>query len=149
MLLFIIGGGAMLMISLPTVIVVLFGMLPTVVAAIVDRSKGKSATFCVGGMNFCGVFPWVVELWTGHHSVAAAMSLLTDVFILAVMFGSAAFGWMMLMSVPPVVISVLTITSQHKVSVLREEQKKMIEEWGTSVSGLNKGSPEKGKKATA
>ena len=53
----------LLMAALPTVMVIAFGMLPGMVAFIVDRSKERSATFCVGGMNLCGVFPYLLELW--------------------------------------------------------------------------------------
>jgi len=130
--------GSLMAISLPTVILVFFGMMPTLVAAIVDRSKGKAATFCVGGMNFCGVFPWLLEMWFGHHSISAALGYLTDPFILLIMFGSSAFGWVMFTAIPPVVISILTVTSQHKVAGLRDEQKKMIQEWGAEVANLHK-----------
>ena len=139
-------SGVLVITALPTMILVFFGLLPTLVAFIVDRSKGKAATFCVGGMNFCGLLPWLLELWTKSHTISAAMGILTNVFALLVIFGSAAIGWAFFMTIPQIVVSILTVTSQHKVANLREEQKSMIEEWGpevtdmaTSAAGAGKG----------
>ena len=54
----------LLMAALPTVMVIAFGMLPGMAAFIVDRTEERTATFCVGGLNFCCVFPYWRELWT-------------------------------------------------------------------------------------
>ena len=127
-------AGILVATSLPTVILVFFGLMPTLVAFITDRSKGKAATFCVGGMNFCGLLPWLLDLWTGSHTIGAAMGTLTNAIALLVIFGAAAFGWALYLLVPQVVVSILTVTSQHKVAALRTEQKNMIEEWGAEVA---------------
>src|SRR3989338_598777 len=70
---------ALLVISLPTVLLLLFGMLPTIVAWVVDRSQQKYATFCVCGMNFSGVFPFLSDVWFKDHSTDAAVRILTNV----------------------------------------------------------------------
>ncbi|MEE8394353.1 MAG: acyl-CoA synthetase [Rhodospirillales bacterium] len=124
----------LVIVSLPSMIILFFGMTPTIVAFIIDRSKQKSATFCVGGMNLCGVFVSLLDLWTNSHTIANAMNILTDVFALMWMFLGAAIGWMLYVSVPPVVISFLTVMSQHKVAQMRSNQKEIIEEWGESVT---------------
>lgn len=129
----VIIAGVLAITALPTVILVFFGLLPTLVAFIIDRSPGKSTTFCVGGMNFCGLLPWLLDLWSGSNTISAAMIIMTNPFALLVIFGAAAVGWAFYMTIPQIVVSVLTVTSQHKVSVLRTEQKSMIEEWGAEV----------------
>lgn len=141
-----VAVGGLLIISLPTVMVFFFGMLPTIVAWIVDRSKEKYATFCVMGMNLSGVFPSLLDLWSGSHTIAGASEILTDVFSLVVMYGSASFGWMLYTAMPPMVASVLNVMAQRKVSLLRAQQRKLIEEWGEAVSrpangGKNKAAP--------
>jgi hypothetical protein len=120
--------------SLPTVLLVVFGMLPSIVAAIVDRTPQKSATFCVGGMNFCGVFPYLLTLWGGDHTIAMAFDTLTDVFALLVMYGAAGFGWMIFTSVPPIIVTFLNVRNQRRVATLRATQKRIIAEWGNDVS---------------
>ena len=123
-----------LIISLPSVILLFFGMLPTVVALIVDRTRQKYAVFCVGGMNFSGIFPYLLDLWAGEHTAGSAMEILTDVFSLLLMYGAAGFGWMIFIAVPPVVGAFLTVMAQRRVSQLRRDQKELIEEWGEDVA---------------
>lgn len=129
-----IGIVALLVLALPTVFVAFFGMAPTLVAFIIDRSREKYATLCVAGINGCGVFPYLLDLWAGSHSINQAVTIMTDPFSLIVMYGAAAFGWMMFITVPPVITSFLGILAQKKVSILRAQQRKLIEEWGESVA---------------
>jgi len=124
----------MMVISLPTVLLVFFGMLPTVVAWIVDRNKGKYATFCVGGINFSGVFPFLTDVWFKNHSTDAALAILTNAVDLMIMYGAAAFGSMLYFALPPVITTFLSAMSQRRVEVLRETQATIIEEWGESVA---------------
>ena len=89
----ILGIGAVLVLliafSLPSLIVFAVGLLPTGVAFIIDRSDQKTGTFCVGGMNLCGVFPYVIKLWTGKHTPSAATEIISDVLALLVMYAAA------------------------------------------------------------
>jgi len=121
--------------SLPTVIVLFIGMLPSLVAIIIDRSEERYAAISVTSMNFCGVFPSILELWTNDHTIAAASNTVTDVFSLAVMFGAAAFGWMIYSSVPPVIAQFLAQLAQRRVNILQAQQRKIVDEWGPSVAG--------------
>ena len=123
-----------LIISLSSVILLFFGMLPTLVALIVDRTSQKYAVFCVGGMNFSDVFPFLLDLWSGEHTVGSAMEILTDPFSLFLMYGAAGFGWMIFIAVPPVVGAFLTVMAQHRVIQLRRDQEELIEEWGEDIA---------------
>jgi len=120
--------------SLPTVMIIIFGLLPSFVAYIIDRKKGKHAAFCVGGINLCGVFPYMLQLWTGENSIDEAVNILTDVFALVVMYGAAAFGWMIYQSLPPIITTFMTVIAQHRVATLRASQRDLVEEWGNDVS---------------
>ena len=120
--------------SLPSIILVFFGMLPSIVAFIIDRSKQRNTAFCVGGINFCGVFPYLIDLWGGANTIELSIKILTDVFSLIVMFGAAGFGWLVYLSLPPVIAAFLSVMAQHKLSSLRTTQRQLIEEWGEDVS---------------
>lgn len=124
----------LVIVSLPTVMVLFFGMLPTIVAYIVDRTEEKYSTFCVGGMNFSGVFDYLLDLWGGRHSLSGAVDVLTDVWALLVMYGSASFGWLVFNIVPPLVAAILTVMAQRRVAQLRTMQRQLIEEWGEEVA---------------
>ncbi len=123
----------LLIVALPTVMLIGFGMLPGLVAMIIDRTEERSATFCVGGLNFCGVFPYLMDLWFGDHSLGQAMTLLTDVFALAVMYGGACMGWALYLSLPPVIASFIQVMSERRLDQLRKTQRQIIEEWGDEV----------------
>lgn len=120
--------------SPPTVMMIAIAMPPTVVAWIIDRSHQKSATYCVAGMNFCGLFPFLMDLWLGTHSLKAAGAIVTDVYTLLVVYGAAAFGWMLFVAIPPVVGTFLTVMAQRRVSQLRSHQRQIINEWGEGVT---------------
>lgn len=118
----------------PTLIVFCLGMVPTLVALIIDRTEQKYATLSVGSLNFAGVFPYLLKLWTLPQSFESAANIVTSVFSLVVMYGAAAFGWMVFIAVPPVVIAFLVVMAQRRVAVLRANQRKIVEEWGESVA---------------
>jgi hypothetical protein len=126
---------AMIIISLPTVLLVLFGMLPFIVAFIVERSKPRYAAICVGAMNFSGVFPYLLDSWGGRHTVSEAMNMLTDLFSLMVMYSASAFGWLIFIAVPPVVVTFLAVINERHIAQLRKRQREIIAEWGVGVAG--------------
>ena len=119
--------------SLPSVMVIIFALLPTFVAFIVDNTPEKNSVFCIGSLNLCGVLPYLIDLWTGDNSMNAAILILTDVFSLVVMYGAAAFGWMIFQSLPPFIATFITVLAQSRVSSLRSSQRKLVEEWGDIV----------------
>jgi hypothetical protein len=123
----------LLIAALPTVMLIAFGMLPGIVAAIIDRTEERSATFCVGGLNFCGVFPYLMKLWMEDNSLGQSMHLLTDVFVLAVMYGGACMGWMLYLSLPPVIASFIQVMSERRLEQLRAAQRKILDEWGDEI----------------
>lgn len=123
----------LMIVSLPTFLVLLFGMLPSLVALIIDRSEGKYAALCVGGLNFAGVFPFLLHMWHGSPSFHAARLLLTDVFVLSAMYGAAAFGWLLFLGLPSVMSAVSQAFAQHRVGLLRARQQHLIDEWGEDV----------------
>lgn len=118
----------------PTAMVFAVGMLPTLVAAMVDRTRGRMAACSVGLLNLCGVLPFVLQLWSRGQTVNAAEHLLTNVFNLSAMFGAAAVGWLLFLAIPPVVAAVLRVQAEHRAVALRTRQKKLVEEWGDSVA---------------
>ncbi len=118
----------------PSALIVFFGMMPAVVAFLVDRTRQKYGPLCVTGMNFCGVFPVLLELWTGEHSFSAAFELLVDPMMLMMMYGAAAIGWMLFLAIPPVIATFIGVMMESRITYLRGIQKKIIDEWGEEVA---------------
>lgn len=115
-------------------LLLIVGLSPSVVAFLIDRSPRKYATFCVGGMNISGVFPAFLNLLNGDNSIAGVKSILTNPFEMTFMFAAAGLGWLIYFAFPPVVKSLLTVLAQHRISILRGEQRKLIKDWGEGIA---------------
>ena len=73
----------------------------------------------------------------GGADFDAAIRIITDPYAILVIFSSAAFGWMLFMTIPPVVSTFLTVISQRRVGLLRAAQKELLEEWGEAVANVD------------
>lgn len=116
-------------ISLSTFLVLLVGLLPTVVAMIVDRTPQHYATACVGGLNIAGVAPFLAAMWF-NPAVSDAPAVLTNPFALAVMYLSAAAGWALFAGVPALFTTLDGLSTQRRVQRLEERRAALAEEWG-------------------
>ncbi len=123
-------------VALPTFILLLIGMAPTLVAFfIMDRHPSKYTTRAVGYLNFSGCLPYAIDLWRGGGvwEFETLVSIISDPFNLLVMYSSAAVGWMILFATPPVVAAYLAVTSDMRETTLKARQKELIENWGRNV----------------
>lgn len=120
--------------SLPTLLVLVVGMMPMLGAVLMERGPHRYAWICVGGLNFAGLAPWLFQLWFGNHTMAYAIDSLTGITMLLVAYGAAAAGWALYMGVPPVVHAIMKMTSVHRVDKLNSLQKQLADQWGENVS---------------
>ena len=121
--------------TLPTILILGIGMLPTVGAMISDRRKEKYATLCVGAMNFTGVLPFMITLWTEDHSYERAFQIIADPFTWLVMYGAAAIGWSIYFVAPSIVGMFIGMRTEQRIQRLRRRQRDLVEEWGPGVAG--------------
>jgi hypothetical protein len=121
-----------MMLSPSSLMILSLGMLPTLVAFFCDRTEHKYGVYCVGGFNFCGMLPFLLKL-ISDHSLSAAMNIMSNVFSLAIIFGAAGLGWLLFLSIPPVISTFLIIMSDSRVKSLKTIQQRIIDEWGSSV----------------
>lgn len=129
----IIGGIAIF--TLPTVLILGIGMLPTLGAMISDRRKEKYATLCVGAMNFTGVLPFIIQLWTEEHSYERAFMVIGNPITWLVMYGAAALGWAIYFVAPGIVGMYIGMRTEQRIQRLRRRQRDLVEEWGPGVAG--------------
>jgi len=119
--------------SLPTLLLLFVGMLPTLVAAFAERGTAKQAWISVGGLNFAGLSNWLLNLWFAHHTLSFAVAQLLTITPLVVAYASAGVGWALYLAMPPLVNAVTTVTSQRRVVALSAQQRKLVEQWGEGV----------------
>lgn len=135
LLAFITIAVLLLVLAAPALIVYLVGMVPTAVAIFIDRDPRKHASFSVAAMNFAGVSFYLVDFFAGSSSFSRALELVSDVFVIAVIYGAAAGGWILIMVMPPVTAVILTALAESKIHSLRKEQSELVDNWGESVAG--------------
>ena len=121
--------------SLPTLLVMFVGMLPTLVATLAERGANRYAWICVGGLNFAGLASWLLALWFGHHEFSYALQEITDINMLMAAYGASAFGWALYLVMPPVVGTFMAANSQRRAMSLASQQRKLVELWGQEVAG--------------
>lgn len=119
--------------SLPTLLMIFVGMLPTIAAAFAERGSARQAWVSVGGLNFAGLSNWLINLWFGHHTLTYAVAQLRTVTPLLVAYAASALGWALYLAMPPLVNAVTSVTSKRRVIVLAAQQRKLIEQWGDGV----------------
>ena len=129
----VLGFVGMLAISIGCAFLVFSGMLPTLVARLIDRSYQHAATICVGCMNFCGLFPYLLEFWNGPNSFVAGVDIAFNPITMLAMYAAAAFGWILFLIIPPIVVTFLNVLAQRRVATLRSRQREIIEEWGEGI----------------
>jgi hypothetical protein len=124
---------AALIFSLPTVVLLFLGLLPAMVAFIVDDDPRKYATMCVISTNFAGTWFFLLQLWTGNHSLGEAMEILTNVYAWLLIYSSAALGWLCFLWFPSIAALFMQMTAGRRIAGLKSKQKKLIEEWGEAI----------------
>ena len=131
---FLLIAVTLIAVAFPTIVVISVGMLLSITSFFTDRTDQKYGFFCIAGLNFAGVFPYLMDLWSGNHNITGAMNIITDVFALAVMYGSAMAGWVIYTVIPPVITSFMTVLTERRLSALRANQRRIVEEWGDEVT---------------
>lgn len=119
--------------SLPTLLLLFVGMLPTLAAAFAERGTARQAWVSVGGLNFAGLSNWLLNLWFSHHTLSYAISQLRTITPILVAYAASALGWALYLAMPPLVNAITSVTSQRRVIALAAQQRKLIEQWGDGV----------------
>ena len=121
--------------ALPTVIVLLVGMIPTLAAYIIDLTPGRYAARCVAGLNIAGVVPFLNRLWASTNDLPAAIAVVTDVYAWLAFYAASGIGWLLFVSLPGFVASFKTYSAKRSANALRERLEVLGEEWGSEVTG--------------
>lgn len=119
-----------LVFAVPTMLVLAVGLLPTLVALLVDLHPRKFAAWSVGFFNSAGLMPYLGDLWIKNNTIVGAVGVLTDVMAWLVIYGAAAVGWMVYKGMPVVGALLLEIKIKGQIRRLKAERQTLIHEWG-------------------
>jgi len=123
-----------LFLFLPTVLLITVAMLPTGVALVVDRSSSRTGWLCVGGLNFAGLVPGLMELWFDGHTLEHAVRIMSDVLNMMLILGAAGIGWILFMTTPQIIATIMQLTSDRRIAKLKAQQQQLVEDWGPEVA---------------
>lgn len=109
---------------------VLLGMLPSIVAYMIDESEFKHTFKTVSFMNFAGVVPFVAQAISHEHPNIIVQSILGTSSTWLMMWGAAGMGWTLLYLFPLLTTSVSTSYADTRTTQLVNTQEKLSKEWG-------------------
>lgn len=121
---------------LPTTLLLAVGMLPTLVAFVIDTDPAKNKSFTIGAMNFAGCFPFLLGIWQSQDAMYAAISYLADPKTVVVMYSAALLGYMINWIVAIAISSLLVKRAQMRIKKIEEQKLAMEERWGVKVNGM-------------
>lgn len=111
----------------------LAGMLPSIVAGLVDTSRGRHIFASVGAMNFAGVFPPLFDILMQPNVANATVEKISDPAVWFIMYLAAAMGWVLIWLCPLVCQFILHTVYKGQIIRLEMQQKRLIDEWGPEV----------------
>ena len=119
---------------LPSAIVIGVCLIPSFVAALIDRQEQRTAWITVGAMNFAGTLPAWFALWEMGHVIPNALRVVTQPVVLMIAYGGAAVGWIIYHNVTPLVAAVVMGKNEKRLKSIGKQQKELVEKWGEEVT---------------
>lgn len=117
--------------TLPAVIILIIGLLPSITILITDHKNTNKLTI-VGCFNLAGVFICIMGI-LNQFSVREAFFILSDIFNLIIMLGSAGIGLALYCELPNLFIYLTRISAQKRLVNVDEKLDKLAEEWGSEI----------------
>ena len=117
----------------PSVLLLFFCMLPTVVTYIVEKNYEKHATRTIGYINLAATFGLGWQLWTTDNSIQGALDILNDYLSLTLVYLSAFLGWVIFYLSRSVIDTYLQIAYEIRIRSARYRQLQLAKEWGPEV----------------
>lgn len=120
---------------MPTTVILLFGMLPTIVIVFFDSNKKKTKAMTVGFLNFAGCTPFILHLWYEGHVMENAVMIAFDPRFMIVMCSAAGIGHLIDWAMSGIVGTVMLERGKSRIEEIQKHQKSLVERWGPEVTG--------------
>jgi len=120
---------------LPSTLVLIVAMVPTLVARVVDPTPGRHLTITVGSLNLAGALWFMHDLWSAGQGFSDIVPTLGDMIGWLAALVGAGMGWALYSLMPIVSRSIATTKSTLRANRLRKAQADLVEQWGDPVRG--------------
>ena len=118
-------------ISFPIVLILIFGLLPTLTILFVDK-KNYDKQLIVGCFNIAGVFFYLFGV-VNKFSVGQQNDIADNIFMTILMLGSAALGLVLYNELPNFYAYLYKIISTRKIDKINTRLEKLKEDWGEEI----------------
>lgn len=134
LMLFLLAAAAVFM---PTTMILLFGMLPTLAANLIDKTIQKSRVISVGMLNFAGCMPFLLELWlsSGPNSFSYALDIIIQPKTGIIIYTIAAAGYAIEAAVTSMVATLIQQRATARISSIDTRLTALVERWDEIVNG--------------
>jgi len=126
------------LVSIYCVLLIAFGILPALVAIVVDQEREKYISKIVTLYNTVGVATFLVKILRSGMPDAAAIDIIIDPHSWLIIFSSAAFGWVVYWIFPIFAIYIYSLKIDSRVKELELELKEIALEWSNGTTNLEK-----------
>lgn len=116
-------------------IILAVGMIPTLVAVIVDRSEHKVRSLTIGMLNFAGCMPFMIEVFAKGNDIQAALSYVTQPRTIVVIYFAAGMGYMINWMMAGLMSSILIQKTKRRVKEIEGLKAELVDRWGQEVTG--------------
>lgn len=114
-------------------ILVIVGMLPSLIARVIDRTPNAFRFKTVAAMNFSGILPYLSILIRQGNSLGAVKEMMGNGTMWLFIYGAAAIGWAIVWLAPYTIKYVLLVFGKSRIASLESDQATLVEEWGEAV----------------
>lgn len=116
-------------------IILAIGMLPSVVATIVDRTEGKIRALTISAMNLAGCTPFIIDVFKGGNNIETAINYIVQPETIIVMYFAAGIGYVIDWSMTGIVSSMIVQKGKKRLKDIDKHKKEMVDRWGVEVTG--------------
>ncbi len=141
----VLAGGFLLLTVLvpPAALLIFIGVMPTIVAWIAEAPERRGVAAAVGALNVAGVGLAVYFFTLGGVETGRLPRYLSQPSVWVGMDGSAAIGWGLFLTIPPVIQAADRFRRRQRLAELRRFRRKLTDEWGYEISGPRQVTAEK------
>jgi hypothetical protein len=114
-------------------VVALVCLIPSLVAAVIDRQQPRTAWITVGAMNLAGTLPALFRLWETGHRFGDALQIVMKPDVLMIAYGGAAGGWIIYNNITSMVAAIVLGKNEKRLKDIDKRRQDLVRKWGEKV----------------
>lgn len=112
---------------------IVIGLMPAVVANVVEKRNRRFASKAVSAFNLAGILPFFFKLGGTPNPNLAAKEMISDPYVWLMIYGFATFGWVLIQVLPQLTLLILLVRSEYTIKKLKNYQEELVKEWGEVI----------------